>query len=120
MLCIAILSVPVIASAGISLSPIMDSWSHTTHSIDATLAGRRPYDATALRADVLLYINDAARVAHHINGGSAEARDFAGRFAAFAEDGRLALGSVGQPAAFRPRFDRMLGDCQSCHAAYNK
>lgn len=119
ILCLAILSVPVIAAAGIALSPIMDSWSQTTHRIDAMLSGRRPYDAAALREAVSTYIDDAARVAHHVNGDSAEARDFAGRFQAFAADGRQALGSVGQPAAFRPHFDQLIGDCQSCHAAYN-
>jgi cytochrome c556 len=119
MLCITIMSLPAIAAAGISLSPIMDSWRHATRTIDAMLAGRHPYDAAALGAAVTLYIDDAGRVARHIGGGSAAARDFADRFAAFAADGRQALGSVSDPAAFRPRFAQMIGDCQSCHAAYN-
>ena len=115
----ALMVVPGVAMAGIALSPIMQSWNHAKRHIDGMLSGRNPYDAATVQQDVTLYITDATMVANHVRGGSAQARDFAGRFAAFAADGRSALASVSQPAAFTARFSRMVGDCQSCHAAYN-
>ncbi len=119
ILCVVILAAPVIAVAGISLGSMMESWNSQRHRIEAMLGGRRPYDEAALHQALSLYINDASRVARAIPGNSAEARDLAQRFAGFAADGQRALGSIGQPEAFRARFDQMVSDCQSCHAAYN-
>jgi cytochrome c556 len=118
-LCLSILSLPVMAAAGIALSPIMNAWNADRHRIDAMLTGRRPYDEAALRAAVSLYIQDATTVAGRIRGRSDAARDFAHRFDAFAADGRRAMGSVGEPVAFRVLFGRMTSDCQSCHAIFN-
>jgi cytochrome c556 len=54
-----------------------------------------------------------------VRGNSAEARDLAARFAAFADDGQRLLGKIGQPSAVAAKFKRMTDDCQSCHAIYN-
>jgi cytochrome c556 len=107
------------AMAGLALSPIMQSWNQQRHAIDAMMSGRSPYDEAAIRHAVKLYVADASAVAGHLGGTSAAARDFRGRFAAFAAQGRRALDSVGQPAAFRPNLRRIADDCQSCHAVYN-
>jgi cytochrome c556 len=115
----AVLVVPMAAVAGISLSPIMQSWNHKKHSINAMLAGRTPYDEAQLRQDIQHYADSASLVAREVNGQTAQSRDFAARFAAFAHDSRSALGAVGQPSAVSARFNQMLGDCQSCHDIYN-
>jgi cytochrome c556 len=115
----ALLAKPISASAGISLSPIMESWSQTKRTVEAMLAGRTPYDEALIGQDLRRYITSSARVARAAAGGTAEARDFAARFDSFANDSRAALGSAGQPSAMRDKFNRMLADCQSCHAIYN-
>jgi cytochrome c556 len=115
----AVLAVPIAASAGISLSPIMQAWNHDRRSIQAMLSGRIPYDETQIRQELENYITNSSAAARNAHGGSAEARDFAARFDAFANDSRLALGAASQPSALRQNFDRMLSDCRSCHAIYN-
>ena len=111
--------VPVAAIAGLSLSPIMQSWSRDQRDIKAMLGGQRPYDQTELRLDVQRYMASAALVARNLRSGTPEARDFSARFRGFAADSRSALDNVGQPAAFRTTFTRLIGDCQSCHDIYN-
>jgi cytochrome c556 len=119
ILSVTFLAAPVTAVAGLSLSPIMESWNHSKRSIDAMLSGRTPYDEAEIRRELQRYVDNASRVAREVRGGTAEARDFAARFEAFANDSRSALGTVSQPAAMAARFSRMLGDCQSCHDVYN-
>jgi len=115
----AVLAAPVAAAAGISLSPIMESWNHSKRDINAMLGRRTPYDEAEIRQDLQRYADSASRLARDVKGNSAEARDFSARFDAFARDSRATLGAAGQPAAMRENFNRMLGDCQSCHAIYN-
>lgn len=115
----ALLVVPTVAVAAISLSPIMRSWNRTTHHIDDMLSGSAPYDQAALRQAVQVYITDGTMVASRIPADSAQARDFAGRFQAIAADSQTALHAVGDPALFRSRFARITDDCRSCHAIYN-
>jgi cytochrome c556 len=91
----AVLALSTAASAGISLSPIMQAWNHDKRSIQAMLGGRTPYDEAKLRQDLQSYITNSVAVVRNAPGGSAEARDFAAR------------------------FDGMLSDCRSCHAIYN-
>ena len=116
---VALLLVPVAAVAGISLSPIMESWNHSKRQIEAMLAGQAPYDEAQIRQDLERYIGSSATIAREMKGNTPEARDLAARFEAFANDGRSALGGVGQPSAVNESFQRMVGDCQSCHAIYN-
>lgn len=107
------------AMAGIALSPIMSSWSHNLRVLDGMLNGRTQYDEAAVRQALAAYIADASRVADHLQGNSNEVRDFRARFAAFAAAGHRALGHAADPAALRQNLHQMVGDCQSCHAAYN-
>jgi cytochrome c556 len=116
---VAVLAVPMAAVAGISLSSTMESWSHNKRKIDAMLAGRTPYDEAQLRQLLQRYVESSSMVARNITGQSAQARDFATRFEAFSNDSAIALGAVGHPPAMAARFNQMLGDCQSCHDAYN-
>ena len=115
----AILVAPVAAVAGIALSPVMQSWYHSGRAIDAMLAGQAPYDEAQIRQDLQRYVAGASLLARDERGNSTAARDVAARFAAFANDARRALDTVGQPAAVTAGFKRMLGDCQACHAIYN-
>ena len=114
-----ILTVPVTAVAGIALSPIMNSWSHSKHSIEAMLTGRAPYDEARIRQDLQHYVASASRVASGVNGNTAEGRDFAARFKAFANDSQTVLGQLGKPSEARAGFERVVADCQDCHATYN-
>jgi cytochrome c556 len=115
----AVLVAPDLAVAGISLSPIMESWTHSKRTIEAMLAGRTPYDEAQIGQDLQHYIASSSMVARDVKKGTAEARDFASRFEVFANDSRTTLGTVSQPSALRMSFNRMVGDCQSCHAIYN-
>jgi cytochrome c556 len=115
----AVLVVPGVAVAGITLSPIMASWNHSKRKIDAMLGGQTPYDEAQIRQDLQRYIASSSTVARSLGGGTAEARDFAARFKAFASDSRTALGSVSQPATTAANFNRVASDCQACHAIYD-
>jgi cytochrome c556 len=116
---IIVLIAPVAAVASISLPPIMDSWNPDKHDVRAMLVGRTPYEEARIRDDLLRYIADASVVARELQGGTAEARNLAARFEAFATDSRSALGKISQPTAVAENFNRMLDDCRSCHAIYN-
>jgi cytochrome c556 len=115
----AVLVAPGLALAGIALPPIMSSWNQSKRRIETMFSGGTPYNEAQLRQDMQQYITSSSMVARDVRGGPAETRDFAARFEAFASDSRSALGSVSKPAAMRESFNRMVGDCQSCHAAYN-
>jgi cytochrome c556 len=115
----AIVVAPVAAVAGISLSPVMQSWNQSRRAIDAMLAGRIPYDEAQIRRDLQRYVDGASLLARDVKGNSAAARDVAARFAAFSDDGRRVLEKASQPSAVAAGFTRMIGDCQSCHAIYN-
>jgi cytochrome c556 len=114
----AVLFAPVAAVAGIALSPVMRSWNHSRRAIDAMLEGQAPYDEAQLRQDLQRYVAGASLLARDERGKSGAARDVAARFAAFADDARRVLDTVGRPAAVTAGYERMLGDCQSCHAIY--
>jgi cytochrome c556 len=107
-----------VALAGISLAPIMESWDNDKRDLDALLAGRTPYDEAQIRQDIQRCVESSSLVARDGKKGTAEARDFASRFGVFANDSRTTLGTVSQPSALRMSFNRMVGDCQSCHAIY--
>jgi cytochrome c556 len=110
---------PAIAVAGLSLPPIMESWNHDQRDIRAMLEGARPYDEARVRRDLEGFIGSAFLLLRNVNGGTAEAKDFRARFAGFASDSRALLGEVGQRSAIEAGFSRVIGDCQSCHSAYN-
>lgn len=110
---------PSLAAAGVTLAPIMRSWNHARRRLDGMLTGSRPYDPAAVTAAIRLYVADAHEVSAHITGTSAAARDFAARFEHFARDAEAAGAASGTLAEFRPHAQRLMGDCQACHAIYN-
>ena len=114
-----VLIVPMTAVAGISLSPIMESWNHSKRDIAAMLSAGKSYDEAQLRQELQRYIDSASRVSRGVRGDTADARDFAARFDTFANDSRSVLGKVGDRSAVTAGFNRMLDDCRSCHATYN-
>jgi len=109
---------PSLAAANVALRPIMQRWNHSRRLIDAMLAGRQPYDPVTVTAAVRLYIADARTVSAHVTSKSAEAHDFAARFARFAQDAEAAGAASISVAAFRPHMQRLMGDCSACHAVY--
>ncbi len=97
----------------------MSSWSQNLRKLDGMLSGRTEYDAAKVGESLKAYIADASRVAENLHGTSNSVRNFRDRFAAFAAEGRRALATAADPAGFRRNLHRMVGQCQSCHAAYN-
>lgn len=117
-LCAAILT-PVAAYAGVALAPVMRSWNHERRQIEAMLSGNRSFDPAAVRAAIRIYVSDANMVASHVNGSSSTARDFADRFRQFAQTAAAADQASGSAAQFRPHFEKLMGECNACHARFN-
>lgn len=112
--------VPVAASAGVALAPIMRGWNQDRRQAEAMLAGDRLFDRAALDGALQRYVADATMISTRVTGQSAKARDFAARFQRFAQDAAALSHETGGPARLRPPFARLMGECRACHAIYNQ
>ena len=116
---VALMVAPTAVVAAVSLAPIMESWSHSKHDIVSMLAGRSPYDETQTRSDLQRYVTSSRLLAREVTGGTTQARDFRSRLETFANDSQSALDMARQQSTVADKFNRMLADCQFCHAIYN-
>ena len=82
------------------------------------LAGSQPYDPAAVTAASGFTSRMRARFPR-ISRQVSSAHDFAARFEHFARDAEAAGAASGTLAEFRPHVQRLMGDCQACHAIYN-
>lgn len=80
------------------------------------LNGDRPYDQAAIEAAIRVYVSRANTVADGLAG---RAPAFADRFRQFAHDAEAAGAASASSAAFRPRFEHLISDCDACHASLN-
>jgi cytochrome c556 len=109
----------VVASAAAAprLKPIMRDWKTQANQAQLMLNGAVPYDEAQLRQILTGMVSDARDVEAGIAGSSARALDVKDRFSQFEADAAAALRSIPQRDGARVRFQRVAGDCRSCHDA---
>ena len=114
-----IVATPMVVSAAPALRSIMHAWRDDARATHAMLYGRAAFDEAAIRAALQRYAADAGSVAARVNGHTARARDFKGRFVAFQAQAQATLGDIGRRPALEANFSRLINDCQSCHHVFN-
>lgn len=105
------------AVAAPRLRPIMRDWKAQAGHAERILTGAAPYDEAELRRILTGMIRDARDVEAGISGSGAQALDVKNRFSRFEADAAATLQMVGAPSSARARFQRVAGDCRSCHDA---
>jgi cytochrome c556 len=105
------------AAAAPRLKPIMRDWKAGTNRAELMLTGAVPYDEAELRRILTAMVGDAREVEAGVSGSSAQALDAKGRFSQFETDAAVTLQSVAARDGARTHFQRVAGDCRSCHDA---
>jgi cytochrome c556 len=105
------------AAAAPRLRPIMRDWKAQAGRAELLLTGAVPYDEAELRRILTAMVGDARDVEAGISGASAQALDAKSRFSQFEADAAATLQSAGARDGARARFQRVAGDCRSCHDA---
>jgi cytochrome c556 len=101
----------------ISLKGIMRHMGGTTNEAKAVLAS---FDAARAEAVLQTYASDAhAADALFAQNSNANAQDLHARFSQMATTAERAGSGVKDPAGFRRALGQVIGQCRSCHAAYN-
>ena len=107
------------AAASPRLKPIMRDWKAQAKQAELMLTGAVPYDEAELRQILTGLVGDARDVQAGISGASAQALDLKGRFSQFAADVAATLQAAAARDSARAHFQRVAGDCRSCHDAFN-
>ena len=105
------------AAAAPRLKPIMRDWKAQANLAERMLSGAVPYDEAELRRILTGMVGDARDVEAGVSGSSAQALDVKSRFSKFEADAAATLQSVAARVGARARFQRVAGDCRSCHDA---
>jgi len=118
---LAALAFAAAASAAASplLKPIMRDWKAQAKQAELMLTGAVPYDEAELRQILTGLVGDARDVQAGISGASAQALDLKGRFSQFEADAAATLQAAAARDSARAHFQRVAGDCRSCHDAFN-
>ena len=107
------------AAASPRLKPIMRDWKAQAKQAELMLTGAVPYDEAELRQILTGLVGDARDVQAGISGASAQALDLKGRFSQFEADAAATLQATSARDSARAHFQRVAGDCRSCHDAFN-
>jgi cytochrome c556 len=113
----AVFAAAASAVAAPRLRPIMRDWKAQAGQAERMLTGAVPYDEPALRRILTGMIGDARDVEAGISGSGAQALDAKNRFSRFEADAAATLQTAAAPGGASARFQRVAGDCRSCHDA---
>lgn len=105
------------AAAAPRLKPIMRDWKTQANQAQLMLSGVIPYDEAQLRQILTGMVSDARDVEAGISSASAGALAVKDRFSQFEADAAATLQSAAARDDARARFQRVAGDCRSCHDA---
>ena len=105
------------AAAAPRLKPIMRDWKAQANQAQLMLNGAVPYDEAQLRQILTGMVSDARDVEAGISGASAGALAVKDRFSQFEADASATLQTAAARDSARARFQRVAGDCRSCHDA---
>lgn len=116
---IAVAAFAAIAGTAASprLKPIMRDWKAQANQAQLMLSGAVPYDEARLRQILAGMVGDARDVEAGVSGASAQALDVKSRFSQFEADAAATLQTAAARDGARARFQRVIGDCRSCHDA---
>ena len=107
------------AAASPRLKPMMRDWKAQANRAELMLTGAVPYDEAELRQILAGMVGDARDVQAGVTGASAQALDLKGRFSQFEADAAATLQAAAARDSARAHFQRVAGDCRSCHDAFN-
>ena len=118
---LAVLEFAAVASAAAAprLKPIMRDWKVQAKQAELMLIGAAPYDEAELRQILTGMVGDARDVQVGISAANAQALDLKGRFSQFEVDAAATLQAAAARDSARAHFQRVAGDCRSCHDAFN-
>ena len=119
LLAAAAFAVVASATAAPRLKPIMRDWKAQAKQAELMLTGAVPYDEAELRQILAGMVSDARDVQAGISAANAQALDIKGRFSQFEADAAATLQATTTRDSARARFQRVAGDCRSCHDAFN-
>ena len=105
------------AAAAPRLKPIMRDWKALASQAERMLTGAVSYDEAELRQILARMVGDARDFEAGVSGASAQALDVKNRFSQFEADAAATLQAAAARDGARARFQRLAGDCRSCHDA---
>jgi cytochrome c556 len=118
---LAALGFAAIASAAAAprLKPIMRDWKAQAKQADLMLTGAVPYNEAELRRILTGMVGDSREVRVGISGAGAQALELKSRFSQFEADAAATLEAAATRDNARARYQRVAGDCRSCHDVFN-
>lgn len=116
---VAFAAVAGAAAAAPRLKPIMRDWKAQAKQAELMLTGAAPYDEAGLRQILTGMVGDARDVQAGISSTSAQALDIKNRFSQFETDAVATLQAAAASDSARAHFQRLVGDCRSCHDVFN-
>jgi cytochrome c556 len=105
------------AAASPRLKPMMRDWKAQTNRAELMLTGAVPYDEVEFRQILAGMVGDARDVEAGVSGANAQALDVKNRFSQFEADAAATLKAAAARDGARARFQKVAGDCRSCHDA---
>jgi len=117
LLAAGVFAIVASAAAAPRLKPIMRDWKAQANQAQLMLSGAVPYDEAQLRQILTGMVGDARDVRAGITSASAQALDVKDRFSQFEADAAATLQTAAARDSARARFQRLVGDCRSCHDA---
>ena len=117
LLAAGVFAIVASAAAAPRLKPIMRDWKAQANQAQLMLSGAVPYDEAQLRQILTGMVGDARDVRAGITSASAQALDVKDRFSQFEADAAATLQTAAARDSARARFQRVVGDCRSCHDA---
>ena len=105
------------AAASPRLKPLMRDWKAQANRAELMLTGAVPYDEAELRGILTGMVGYARDVVAGVSGASAQALDVKDRFTQFETDAAATLQAAASRDGARARFQKVAGDCRSCHDA---
>lgn len=114
-LAVALLALPLAASAAIPLRGIMHAWRADTRNAHDMLAGRAAFDPQMMRKVLDDYAGGSSRVVAAITMSGAEARAFRAGFVRLQSDAQAAFSDLDQRGKLKADFARIAADCSACH-----
>jgi cytochrome c556 len=106
------------AVGALRLKPIMHDWKAKVASVEPMVMGGAPYDEAEVRRTLAALIGDTRDIEAGITGKSAQAAEIKSRFSQFEADASATLQALNAQDHAKTHFQRMRGDCRSCHDAF--
>lgn len=101
-----------------SLKTIMKTWKPQNALAKELITGATPYDQSAAKGILELYLAGQTELSGRISPDSAEGKDLLARFDQFGSDVRGALSDLQTRDSFKAAYAKVAANCGSCHDKY--